>query len=115
MIKRWYIHGNIVEKDTGDADYTKWRADQDHLTEAHEITEAQYQELIPAVRLEQIRELRAGEFRQRIPITDQLDALLKQFNLMRMNGLNLVDDLDGVIGEWLAVKRKHPIEDTPST
>lgn len=49
--------------------------------------------------------LRAPEYP---PIGDQLDALLKEFNYRRMNGEDLVADLDAVLGDWLAVKARHP-------
>lgn len=39
---------------------------------------------------------------------DQLDALMKQFAYMRLNGVDLAADLDRVLGEVLAVKRKFP-------
>lgn len=61
------------------------------------------------------------------PLGDQLDALLKQFNYMRMQGQldpqtattadivnsmnnfnNLVQDLDNIIAAWLAIKAKYP-------
>lgn len=39
----------------------------------------------------------------------QLDAILKQLNYMQMSGqTNLIDELDGVVGDWLRVKRKYP-------
>lgn len=41
-------------------------------------------------------------------IGDQLDAILKMFNIMKLQGTNLVSQLDEIIGEWLAVKRKYP-------
>jgi len=41
-------------------------------------------------------------------IGDQLDAILKWSNLMRLGGTDLPADLDGIVGEWLAVKAKYP-------
>ena len=55
-------------------------------------------------------EKRAAEYPA---IGDQLDALLKEFNYRRLNGDNLVSDLDGVIGDWLAVKAKYPKPEQP--
>lgn len=49
---------------------------------------------------------RAAEYPK---IGDQLDAILKHLNYMQMNGeTNLVSELDGVVGQWLAVKAKYP-------
>ena len=42
-------------------------------------------------------------------IGDQLDAILKQLNYMQMKGkTNLIRELDGVVAQWLKVKRDHP-------
>lgn len=41
-------------------------------------------------------------------VGDQLDAILKQFNLMRLNGQDMNADLDSVLASWLAVKAKYP-------
>ncbi|MDE0724575.1 MAG: hypothetical protein OSB62_07745 [Alphaproteobacteria bacterium] len=41
-------------------------------------------------------------------IGEQLDAILKGFNTLRMNGTNLPEDLDSVIQHWLNVKKEHP-------
>lgn len=43
-----------------------------------------------------------------IPIGDQLDAILKWANLMRMDGTNLPEDLDQIVSAWLTVKQKFP-------
>jgi len=42
------------------------------------------------------------------PIGDQLDAILKQINYMRMNGTDMIQEMDDVLNDWLDVKRKHP-------
>ena len=41
-------------------------------------------------------------------LEDQLDAILKQFNLMRWNGDNMVSDMDLILGQWLQVKQDFP-------
>jgi len=42
-------------------------------------------------------------------IEDQLEAILKQLNYMQMNGqTDLISEMDGIIGQWLAVKKKFP-------
>jgi hypothetical protein len=56
-------------------------------------------------RLAQVHKARSAEYRK---IGDQLDALLKQHNYDRMNGKNLVSELDEIIGEHLAIKKKYP-------
>ena len=42
------------------------------------------------------------------PVGDQLDALLKHLNKMRIDGADLVEELDSIIGQWLAVKKDYP-------
>lgn len=39
---------------------------------------------------------------------DQLDAIWKQLNKMRLDGQDLVQDADDILGKILAVKAKHP-------
>ena len=43
-------------------------------------------------------------------IGDQLDAIWKELNNLRMNGENLVSDADSMLGKILAVKKNHPKE-----
>jgi len=56
-------------------------------------------------RLAKVHNARKKEYRS---IGDQLDALLKQHNLDRLNGKNLIGELDEIIGEHLAIKKKYP-------
>lgn len=42
-------------------------------------------------------------------IGDQLDAILKHLNYMQMKGeTNLIVELDGIVGQWLKVKKDFP-------
>lgn len=42
-------------------------------------------------------------------IGDQLDAILKQLNYLKLEGkMDLIQELDGIVADWLTVKRKHP-------
>lgn len=59
----------------------------------------------PAPPVETYVEKRAAEYPA---IGDQLDAILKGFNQLRLAGTNLPDDLDAVLADWLAVKNKYP-------
>jgi len=54
---------------------------------------------------ETYRQKRARDYPR---VGEQLDAILKGFNQLRLGGANLPADLDDVIGKWLAVKAKHP-------
>ena len=51
------------------------------------------------------KSLRAAEYK---PVGDQLDALLKHLNYRRTQGDELIQELDDIIGDWLAVKSRHP-------
>jgi len=66
---------------------------------------------IPAIekaeRNEHVRQLRREEYPD---IGGQLDAIWKELNQLRLNGTNLVADADDVLGQILAVKKKHPKE-----
>ena len=66
---------------------------------------------IPAIekaeRNEHVRQQRLSEYPD---IGDQLDAIWKELNQLRLNGTNLVADADDVLGQILAVKKKHPKE-----
>ena len=54
-------------------------------------------------RLQKVRERRKAKYPD---IGEQLDAILKQLNYMQMSGqTNLVSEMDGVISDWLKVKR----------
>jgi chemotaxis response regulator CheB len=41
-------------------------------------------------------------------IGDQLDAILKHLNYRRTQGDELVQEMDDIIGDWLAVKARFP-------
>ena len=57
------------------------------------------------------RRLRAERYARKMPIGDQLDAMLKAFNQLRLAGTGLPAEMDRLIGAWLAVKRAHPKPD----
>lgn len=42
------------------------------------------------------------------PIGDQLDAVLKQFEAMKVAGININVDLQSIIDQWNAVKAQYP-------
>lgn len=51
---------------------------------------------------------RREEYLRVIPIGDQLDAILKYLNVLSLEGQDLPQDLDDVVGKWLDVKQKFP-------
>ena len=59
----------------------------------------------------QVRTRRAERYAREMPVTDQLDAILKALNQLRLAGTGLPKDMDVLIGTWLAVKRAYPKPD----
>ena len=51
------------------------------------------------------KRLRAPEYPA---IGDQLDAILKHLNYRRTQGDELTQEMDDIIGDWLAVKARFP-------
>lgn len=43
-----------------------------------------------------------------LPIMDQIDAILNGLKFINENGIELPDDLKGVINHWLSIKQKYP-------
>jgi len=69
-------------------------------------TEQELLDIENALKIKNYQEYRSREYPR---IGDQLDAVLKQLNYMQMSGqTNLVTELDGIVGKWLAVKQKYP-------
>ena len=57
------------------------------------------------------RRLRADRYAREMPVGDQLDAILKALNQLRLDGTGLPAEMDRLIGAWLAIKRAHPKPD----
>ena len=74
-----------------------------------EIDQAAYEEEVARLEAEQAateyKRLRAPEYPA---IGDQLDAILKHLNYRRTQGDDLVQEMDDIIGDWLAVKARFP-------
>ncbi len=59
----------------------------------------------------EVRTRRAERYAREMPVGDQLDAILKALNQLRLAGTGLPKDMDALIGTWLAVKRACPKPD----
>ena len=57
------------------------------------------------------RARRAERYAREMPVGDQLDAILKALNQLRLSGALLPTVTIDVIEQWLAVKRDHPVPD----
>ena len=69
------------------------------------LTTTEKDAVIAKHKIDNYRVLRATEYPA---IGDQLDAILKQLNYDRMNGRELIQDMDDIVGLWLGVKDKYP-------
>lgn len=58
------------------------------------------------------RERRSREFQKKLPLGDQLDAILKAFDLVLQDGGELPYELIDVIERWQDIKMKYPKEKT---
>ena len=59
----------------------------------------------------EVRTRRAERYAREMPVGDQLDAILKALNQLRLSGALLPTATTDVIERWLAVKRDHPMPD----
>ena len=53
---------------------------------------------------------RTPEYEKQIPLTDQLDAILKAFDMVLQDDGDLPYELIDIIEKWQAVKAKYPKE-----
>lgn len=53
---------------------------------------------------------RQREYEKKIPITDQLDAILKAFDIVLQEGGELPYELIDIIEKWQDIKAKYPKE-----
>ena len=55
-------------------------------------------------------EKRRRAYNRQIPLTDQLDAVLKAFDMVLQDGCDLPYELIDVIEKWQDIKAKYPKE-----
>ena len=56
------------------------------------------------------REKRAKAYEQTLPVGDQLDAMLKAFDMVLQSGGDLPYELIDIIEKWQGIKNKYPEE-----
>ena len=59
----------------------------------------------------EVRTRRAERYAREMPVGDQLDAILKALNQLRLSGALLPAGTIDVINRWLTIKRAHPVPD----
>jgi hypothetical protein len=85
------IKNDVISWETNPIDLETINAEVSRLEAEHAATE--------------YKRLRAPEYPA---IGDQLDAILKHLNYRRTQGDELVQEMDNIIGDWLAVKARFP-------
>jgi len=95
---------DFILQDDGQGVYVReWMSASPQPTEAEiEAAHAEWQAEQAAT---EYKRLRAPEYPA---IGDQLDAILKHLNYRRTQGDELVQEMDDIIGDWLAVKARFP-------
>ena len=83
------------------------------LTVHHLATETELADKLDALAVDRIeaRHLRAERYDREMPIGEQLDAILKALDQLRLSGALLPTVTIDVIDQWLAIKRDHPVPD----
>lgn len=56
------------------------------------------------------REKRQRAYDKELPLTDQLDAILKAFDMVLQEGGDLPYELIDIIEKWQSIKAKYPKE-----
>ena len=95
---------DFILQDDGQGVYVReWMSASQQPTEAE--IEAAHAEWEAEHAATEYKRLRAPEYPA---IGDQLDAILKHLNYRRTQGDELVQEMDDIIGDWLAVKARFP-------
>ncbi len=100
-------YARIASLDYGDQDPDIGLTVHDLATE----TELAERLNLHAVDRIEARSRRAERYAREMPVTDQLDAIFKTFNQLRLSGALLPAGTIDVIDRWLSIKRDHPVPD----
>jgi len=57
-----------------------------------------------------VNKQRRKQYFQNIEIEKFMEAVLEQMNSLRMQKVNLVQDMDDLVNDYLSVCKKHPIK-----
>tara|TARA_Y100001958_G_C21180653_1_gene510598 strand:- start:415 stop:600 length:186 start_codon:yes stop_codon:yes gene_type:complete len=58
----------------------------------------------------EVNKAKRKQYFQDIEIEDFMDVVINQMNAFRMKGHNLVQDMDDLVNDYLAVCKKYPIK-----
>lgn len=58
----------------------------------------------------EVNKVKRKQYFQDIEIEDFMEVVISQMNALRMKGDNLVQDMDDLVNDYLAVCKKYPIK-----
>lgn len=58
----------------------------------------------------EVNKAKRKQYFQDIEIEDFMEVVISQMNALRMKGDNLVQDMDDLVNDYLAVCKKYPIK-----
>jgi len=58
----------------------------------------------------EVNKAKRKQYFQDIEIEDFMEVVVSQMNALRMKGNNLVQDMDDLVNDYLAVCKKYPIK-----
>tara|TARA_R100001460_G_scaffold40052_2_gene75054 strand:- start:6915 stop:7100 length:186 start_codon:yes stop_codon:yes gene_type:complete len=58
----------------------------------------------------EVNKAKRKQYFQEIEIEDFMEVVISQMNALRMKGNNLVQDMDDLVNDYLAVCKKYPIK-----
>jgi|TARA_R100001509_G_scaffold110390_1_gene66144 hypothetical protein len=58
----------------------------------------------------EVNKAKRKQYFQDIEIEDFMEVVISQMNALRMKGNNLVQDMDDLVNDYLAVCKKYPIK-----
>ena len=58
----------------------------------------------------EVNKVKRKQYFQNIEIEDFMEVVISQMNALRMKGDNLVQDMDDLVNDYLAVCKKYPIK-----
>tara|TARA_S200002703_G_scaffold158514_1_gene169099 strand:- start:339 stop:524 length:186 start_codon:yes stop_codon:yes gene_type:complete len=58
----------------------------------------------------EVNKSKRKQYFQEIEIEDFMEVVITQMNALRMKGTNLVQDMDDLVNDYLAVCKKYPIK-----
>ena len=102
---KYYIYNGIPVKGPKAADAARFEEDNEHL-DGCEVTLKEFNAAIKEAKRAATVEKRRQAYRN----GDYIDAIMKQLNYDRLQGKDMIQDVDDAIAHWLSVKADNPLE-----